>query len=35
MLRHFDPAFLSKTIPDYDRMIKGADSYSSIWLEVG
>jgi predicted O-methyltransferase YrrM len=35
MLRHFDDAFLSQAVPDYKRMTKGADSYSSIWLEVG
>jgi Methyltransferase domain len=35
MLRHFDPAFLPKTIPDYERMSAGPDGYSSIWLQVG
>ena len=35
MLRHFDAAFLPKTIPDYGCMSEGADCYSSIWLEVG
>ena len=34
MLRHFDAAFLPKTIPGYDHMTEGPDSYSSIWLEV-
>ncbi|MCX6923096.1 MAG: class I SAM-dependent methyltransferase [Verrucomicrobia bacterium] len=35
MLRHFDPAALAQTIPGYDHMSAGADSFSSIWLEVG
>jgi hypothetical protein len=35
MLRHFDPAFLVRTIPGYDRMSQEADHFSSIWLQVG
>ena len=34
MLRYFDPAFLARTIPGYDRMLQEADHFSSIWLEV-
>lgn len=35
MLRYFDPAFLARTIPGYDRMSQETDHFSSIWIEVG